>query len=167
MNQGKILVTCPKAMPPILADEIRALGLPVVSVVTAGVETEGTLADCMKLNLRLRTGHRVLRLISEVTANTPDELHTMLVHIPWEEYLSEDGYFSVSASAETPSIKDARYAALKCKDAIADRIKSVHGRRPDSGPDQDRAVIFLHWRGDKAAIYFDTSGEPCRGAATG
>ena len=160
MNQGKILVTCPKAIPPILADELRALGFPVLSMVPAGVETEGTLADCMKLNLRLRTGHRVLRLISEVTANTPDELHAMLVHIPWEEYLREDGYFSVSASAETPSIKDARYAALKCKDAIADRIKSIHGRRPDSGPDQDRAVVFLHWKGDKASVYFDTSGEP-------
>ena len=160
MSEHRILVTCPKAMPAILAEEIRALGLPVVAKAAAGVETAGTLDDCMRLNLRLRTGHRVLRLIGEVTANSPDELYTMAVHIPWEEYLDEDGYVSVSAATETPGIKDSRYAALKCKDAIADRIKNARGRRPNSGPDQGRAVVFLHWKDGKASIYFDTSGEP-------
>ena len=113
----------------------------------------------MRLNLRLRTGHRVLRLIGGDGQLRPTSC-TRWRCIPWEEYLDGDGYVSVSAATETPGIKDSRYAALKCKDAIADRIKNARGRRPNSGPDQGRAVVFLHWKDGKASIYFDTSGEP-------
>ena len=55
-----ILVTCPKGIVPWLAGEIRALGFPVLAEGEAAVETEGSLADTMRLNLHLRTAHRVL-----------------------------------------------------------------------------------------------------------
>ncbi len=50
-----ILVTCPKGIVPWLAGEIRALGYPVLDEGEAAVETEGSLADTMRLNLHLRT----------------------------------------------------------------------------------------------------------------
>ena len=160
MSKSKILVTCPKAIPPLLAEEIRALGFPVLRELPAGVETEGRFEDCMKLNLWLRTGHRVLRLIKTFPARNADELYAQVSQIPWEQHIREDGYLSVMSSVENTTIRDTRFASLRCKDAIVDRIKKECDRRPDSGPLCEGVVVFLYWRQNECAIYFDTSGEP-------
>jgi putative N6-adenine-specific DNA methylase len=80
--------------------------------------------------------------------------------IAWEEYIREDGYVCVTSSVDNPSIRDSRFANVRCKDAIVDRIKEKCGQRPDSGPDQDRAVVNLYWKDDNCSLYLDTSGEP-------
>ena len=162
MNLGKsrILVTCAKGIAPFLREELLDLGFPVLSETVAGVSTEGTLDDTMRLNLLLRTGHRVLFLIKSFVASDADALYNAVSEIPWEDYIAEDGYVSVTSSVDNPSISDSRYANVKCKDAIVDRIKEKRGRRPDSGPDQDRTVVNLYWKNDGCSVYFDTSGEP-------
>jgi putative N6-adenine-specific DNA methylase len=66
----------------------------------------------------------------------------------------------VTSSVNNPTIKDSRFANLKCKDAIVDRMKEETGIRPDSGPERDKLVIHLYWRRDICDIFFDTSGEP-------
>jgi 23S rRNA (guanine2445-N2)-methyltransferase / 23S rRNA (guanine2069-N7)-methyltransferase len=160
MSSSRILVTCAKGIPPYLKAEIRGLGLPVVDAKAAGVMTEGTLADCMRLNLWIRTGQRVLFLLHEFDAADADELYRQMFDLPWENYIAEDGYLSVTSSVKNPTIRDTRFAGLRCKDAIVDRIKARRGRRPDSGVERDRAVVFLHWRDRIASIYLDTTGEP-------
>jgi putative N6-adenine-specific DNA methylase len=87
-------------------------------------------------------------------------LYSEASQIAWEHYISEDGYVSVKSSVDNPTVTDSRYANVKCKDAIVDRIRERRGRRPDSGPAQDRVVVNLYWRGDRCSLYFDTSGEP-------
>jgi putative N6-adenine-specific DNA methylase len=64
----RIVITCAKGVPPFLKEEISFLGLPVRSEFIAGVETEGTMVDTMRLNLFLRTGQRVLFLLRELKA---------------------------------------------------------------------------------------------------
>ncbi|HEY9197390.1 MAG TPA: class I SAM-dependent RNA methyltransferase, partial [Mucilaginibacter sp.] len=51
------------------------------------------------------------------------------------------------------------FANVKVKDAIVDRIKSVKGIRPDSGPEVNKTVVHLYWQDDRAEIFLDTSGE--------
>jgi 23S rRNA G2445 N2-methylase RlmL len=162
-QKSKILITCPKGIPPWLAGEVHALGFPVLGEGEAAVETEGTLSDTMPLNLHLRTGHRVLYLVAALPAENPEGLYRGLRDIPWEEILYERGehaYLSVTSTVDTPSINDARYVNQKAKDAIVDRMQEKCGLRPDSGPDRDRAVIHVFWRGSGVSLYLDTSGEP-------
>lgn len=159
MQKSKILITCPKGIPPFLKQELLALNFPVLSEAVAGIETEGTLDDTQRLNLHLRTGHRVLFVLKEFSANDADSLYRELARIPWEEHIAADGRLCVTSSVETPSIRDTRFASLKCKDAIVDRIKDKRGARPDSGPERDRAVVHLYWKEDRCIIYLDTSGE--------
>jgi len=159
MQKSKILITCPKGIPPFLKQELLALNVPVLSEAVAGVETEGTLDDTQRLNLGLRTGHRVLFVLKEFPANDADSLYRELSRIAWEDLIMPDGYLCVTSSVETPSIRDTRFASLKCKDAIVDRIKEKRGTRPDSGPERDRSVVHLYWKEDHCIIYLDTSGE--------
>jgi putative N6-adenine-specific DNA methylase len=61
---------------------------------------------------------------------------------------------------DNPTIKDTRFANVKIKDAIVDRIKRVRGRRPDSGSERDRTVVHLFWKNEMGSLFADTSGEP-------
>ncbi len=159
-QKSRIVITCAKGIPSFLKEEVLSLGLPILSEGIADVETEGTMEDAIKLNLFLRTGHRVLFLIEEFNAKRPDELYNKVSRIRWEDIIPEDGYLCVTSSVETQSIKDSRFANLKCKDAIVDRMNEKCGRRPDSGPKRDRTVIHLYWKDERCQIYLDTSGEP-------
>ncbi len=159
MLKSKILITCAKGIPPYLKHELQVLGFPVFSELVAGVETEGAMEDTLLLNLFLRTGHRVLFPAAEFKANDADELYQGLSAVAWEEYVPEDGYLCVTSSVDNQSIRDSRFASLKSKDAIVDRIKERRGTRPDSGPERGRTVVHLYWKDDRCVVYLDTSGE--------
>jgi 23S rRNA G2445 N2-methylase RlmL len=159
-RKSRIVITCAKGVPPFLKQEIISLGFPVLSEGKAEVETEGTMEDTQKLNLLIRTGQRILFLLESFNAKTPDELYKRMSRISWEDYIPEDSYFSVTSSVHNPTIKDSRFANVKCKDAVVDRIKDKRGRRPDTGPQRDRIVIHLYWKSNFCQIFLDTSGEP-------
>ena len=155
----RVLVTCAKGIAPFLKQELTRMGFPIVSETVAGIATEGTIEDTMLLNLRLRTGHRVLYLIGSFQAYDANGLYYELSKIPWEEYIDPGGYVCVTSSVDNPTIKDSRYANLKAKDAIVDRILAKRGRRPDSGHDKSGTVVNLYWKDDGCSVYFDTSGD--------
>ena len=158
--KNRILITCPKGIAPILKDEVHALGLPVSAEMAAGVETIGGMLDCMKLNLYIRTGHRVLFCIKEFSASTPQDFYQGIKRIRWENLIPETEYVSVSSSVDNPCIQNTQFANQKCKDAIMDRMRESCGRRPDSGPDKTGVAVFVYWKGSNCSIYLDTSGEP-------
>jgi len=160
VRKNRIVITCAKGIPSFLKEEVLSLGLPILSEGIASVETEGTMDDAMRLNLFIRTGQRVLFLLEAFNAKNPDELYRKISRMRWEDYIPEDDYICVTSSVDTPTIKDSRFANLKCKDAIVDRIKERRGRRPDAGPERDRIVVHLYWKGDLCQVFLDTSGEP-------
>jgi putative N6-adenine-specific DNA methylase len=155
----EIVITCSPHASPWLAEEIKSLAYPVKSRGLLEVSTQGNLEDCMYLNLHLRTAHRVLLQLRRFRAAHPNQLYRQLHKIKWEDYIPADAYFSVGSYVKNPNIRDTRFANLRVKDAIVDRLQQKYGRRPDSGPRQDRIVVFLHWRDEEAGIFLDTSGE--------
>jgi len=159
MEKNPILITCPKGIPPYLKEEVLSLGFPASSETVSSIETEGTLDDALTLNLFLRTGHRVLYLVSEFRAKSPDELYEGVSRVPWEEYFQKDSYLCITSSVDHPTIRDSRFANLKCKDAIVDRFNQKFGQRPDSGPKRDGVVVHLYWQGRQCRLFLDTSGE--------
>lgn len=160
-----VLITCARGSPTWLAAEVRKLGLPVAAIMDAGVRTTATLNDCMKLNLELRTGHRVLMQVAEIRARDATALYNGIVKLPWDEWLHATGNLCITSSVENETIRDGRFASLKCKDAIVDKLVQTLGERPDSGPERDGMVVHLHWSGEFATVYLDTSGDslPRRG----
>jgi 23S rRNA G2445 N2-methylase RlmL len=159
-KKSRIVITCSKGITPFLNEEILSSGFPILSEGVAHVETEGTMDDAMRLNLLIRTGQRVLFLLETFHAKNPDGLYKKISGIAWEDYIPEEGYICVTSTVDTPTIQDSRFANLKCKDAVVDRVKRKCGRRPDSGPKRDRSVIHLYWKGEVCLVYLDTSGEP-------
>jgi 23S rRNA G2445 N2-methylase RlmL len=157
---NRIVVTAPPRIVPFLAQEIRALGYPVVAEAAMSVETEGAIEDAMRMNLWLRTAHRVHWPLAEFHAGGPQDLYDGVYRFPWESLLDPGGYVSVHSAVDHPSIRDTRFANQRTKDAIVDRMLARCGRRPDSGPDKhEAAVVYVHWKDEWCTVHLDTSGE--------
>lgn len=157
---SKIVLTCAPDAAVFLREELVALGHQIVEEAPSGFTVKGGLGDTYRLNLMLRTAHRVLYLIREFRAVDASGLYKEVSSIPWENYISPKEHLCITSFADTPSIRDSRFANLRCKDAVVDRIRLTRGFRPDSGPDRTGAVVHLHWIDDRCAVYLDTSGEP-------
>ena len=156
---NRIIVTCSNRLSPFLQQEILELGFTPVRIFKTGVELNGTLADCIKLNLNLRCASQVLFSIKEFTAHNAEELYTALLDVEWEDIIAADGYFSISSNVDNDTINNSLYANVKVKDAIVDRFRNRTGQRPNSGPELDKTVIHLYWKESVAEIFIDTSGE--------
>lgn len=158
-QKSTISITCPKRITPYLQKELDDLGFPILKVRHAGIETEGSLNDCMVLNLSLRTAHRVHFRLKDCRPQNADQLYEELVKIPWEDYIDKHGYVSVTSFIKNKTVTNTQFANMKVKDAIVDRIRKKTGTRPDSGPNLNKSVVFVFWKNDRAQIYLDTSGE--------
>lgn len=128
-------------------------------VFKTGVELNGSLEDCIHLNLSLRCASQVLYSIKEIKAADASELYNALYAIAWEDILPADGYFSVSSNVSNDSISNNLFANVKVKDAIVDRFRNKTGARPNSGAALNGAVIHLYWKNNDATIFLDTSGD--------
>lgn len=159
-RKSVVLVTCPKGFSPYLRKELERMGFKIREEKTAGVEIKASLNECMKLNLYIRCGHRVLYQLKKFEASTPEELYENVKSIVWERILTSEDYLTVTSSVKNETVNDNRYANVKVKDAIVDRIRELTGKRPHSGPDLCGIIPFLYWRDDECVIYLDTSGEP-------
>jgi putative N6-adenine-specific DNA methylase len=112
----------------------------------------------MKLNLHLRTALNVMILIGEYRCTNPDQLYRTVRKIAWERIIPPDEYLTVVSHINTEAVNNSMFASVRVKDGIVDRIQEKTGRRPDAGPERNRVVINLFWRGETAWIYLNTSG---------
>ncbi|MBI9016339.1 MAG: class I SAM-dependent RNA methyltransferase [Phycisphaerae bacterium] len=157
-ERRNILVTCGPGLVEYLMGEIEQLGFPIIDSHKGGVITKGSLIDCMKLNLYLRTAYNVLFLLKEFRCGSPEALYKQVNILPWEKIIDPDNYLCVLSRVDTYSINNSMFPNLKVKDAICDRLMKKMGTRPDSGPDRHKVVVNLFWKKENAWLYLNTSG---------
>jgi 23S rRNA G2445 N2-methylase RlmL len=158
-QQSRIIITCNKRLSLYVEKEVTELGFAPVRVFQTGVELRGSMNDCIRLNLHLRCASQVHYSLDTFMANSPDDLYRKVNEFPWEDFIDIDGYVSVGSTVDNPTIRTPLFANVKMKDAIADRLRTKFGKRPDSGPSLDHMVVHLYWKDDEAEIFIDTSGE--------
>ena len=155
-----IIISCAKALSRWTEQEVLSMGYKPIEVTENTVVVRGAMRDVFRLNLQLRTAHRVLVPLLRTTCRGIRDLYEAVRSIDWENLLDADGYFSVSSIAHNRTIRDTRIPSLYTKDAIADRMRERCQQRPDSGGDNIGAAVFVYWERDEVIIYLDTSGEP-------
>ncbi|RYE36295.1 MAG: class I SAM-dependent RNA methyltransferase [Sphingobacteriaceae bacterium] len=158
-TKSKIIITCNKRLSAYLKQEVEDLGFTIKRFFSTGVELEGTVNDCIPLNLNLRCASQVLYSVASFDARNPGELYNRLMEIEWENLIAFDGYFSVTSNVNNEFITTPLFANVKVKDAVVDRIKDKKGIRPNSGPEWNKTVLHLYWQESQADIFLDTSGE--------
>ena len=155
-----IIISCAKELSRWTEVEVRDLGYTPIEVTENTVVVRGDMRDVMKLNLKLRTAHRVLVPLLRADCRNIRDLYYLAKSIDWENLIEADGYFSVSSIVHNYTIRDTRIPSLYTKDAIADRMRERCQRRPDSGGENKGSAVFVYWERNEVIIYLDTSGEP-------
>ena len=156
-----IVATCGRGCADVLKAELKTLGYEPQDVSATSVGLEGDLHDAMRLNLWLRTANRVLFEVAGFEIDSADDLYEAVRSLPWEDWLRRDAPFHVHGVAQHETIRDPRFAVLRCKDAIADRFVEKTGARPDSSSTPEGAAcVALYWKEQSAQIFLDTSGLP-------
>ena len=155
-----IIISCAKELSRWTEVEVRDLGYTPIEVTENTVVVRGDMRDVMKLNLKLRTAHRVLVPLLRADCRYIRDLYHLAKSIDWENLIEADGYFSVSSIVHNYTIRDTRIPSLYTKDAIADRMRERCQRRPDSGGENKGSAVFVYWERNEVIIYLDTSGEP-------
>lgn len=158
--RAELGLACARGLAPYALREAREGGWSVTAHDASSVTVAGTLVDAMRLNLTMRTPHRILYPLFAAEAKNLAHLYRHAAEAPWEEWLEPDGYFSVTGVVKNDTVRDTNMPSLRLKDAIADRMRQKFGRRPDSGREHKGAAVFYIWRERSLRVFIDTTGEP-------
>ena len=160
MKSHPLFATCPKAMEPILAEELHELGAINIKQMLAGVAFEGSLKTAYSVCLWSRIANRVLLVISDFGVLDQEDLYQAVYKINWFEHMKPDDSLAVTFSAKNSKvINNTHFGALKVKDAIVDQMRVKFNKRPNISIHQPDIRINLYLNGDKARLSLDLSGE--------
>jgi len=147
-----------------LAPEVlRITGLPpgCITKQRGGVAVRTSFAQAMLLNLYSRLAQRVLVLLSYTEYRSEQDLYRAAGEVAWERWFTPRESIKVEITAQHSPLNSLNFAALKIKDAVCDRFRSVAGGvRPDVNTQWPDARIYAHLTTDSCSLYIDTSGEP-------
>ena len=150
--------TCPKGLGSLLVPEIEGFGAIDVRETVAGIVFTGSLSVGYRACLHSRFANRILLKLNEFSVESSDDLYEALQHIPWCEHLRPGGSMIVDFSGCTDDIRNTRFGAQRCKDAVVDQFRSRGLERPSvdiKNPDL-RLNVRLH-KG-KLTVTIDLSG---------
>ncbi|HWE26356.1 MAG TPA: bifunctional 23S rRNA (guanine(2069)-N(7))-methyltransferase RlmK/23S rRNA (guanine(2445)-N(2))-methyltransferase RlmL [Polyangia bacterium] len=145
----EFFATCAKALEPLVAAELTALGATDVVETRAGVAFSGALETAYRACLWSRIASRVLMPLATFDAADQAALYDgVRAHVRWTEHFGPDETIAVDANW-----------ALKIKDAIVDQIRDETGRRPSVDTDAPDVRINVYMNQDRATVSIDLSGD--------
>lgn len=144
----------------VLAREIQQLGGADVKIRNRLVEFYGDTGFLYKANYSLRTAIRIMKPIATFKALDEKDLYEKCKAYNWENHIRETATFKIDATVNSPAFKHSHFAALRVKDAIADRFMERKGKRPNVEKYDADIVVNLHISHTTVTLSLDSSGEP-------
>ncbi|HEX2546097.1 MAG TPA: THUMP domain-containing protein [Ramlibacter sp.] len=162
MRDLPLFLPCAGGVETYLHDEVARICGAARELRTArgGVQLTATWTDVMKLNLHSRLAQRVLVQLSHTPYREEQDLYGAASAVPWEQWFTPRDSFKIEITAHQSPLKSLNFAALRIKDAVADRFRERGGVRPDVDTQRPVARIFAHLSAEALTLYIDTSGEP-------
>ena len=157
MAKLELIATATFGLEAVVKREIEDLGFQVIRSEDAKITYTGDERAIVKSNLWLRCADRVLVKLGEFNAYSFEELFQQTKALPWEQWIPEDGKFTVTGS----SVKSKLYSVPDCqsivKKAIVEKLKDTYCKEwfEETGPEYIIKVTILK---DRVTITLDTSG---------
>jgi putative N6-adenine-specific DNA methylase len=163
VNSLQLFMPCAAGVEGLLADEVHQLtGLTGNDLLTGrgGVMANASWRDALRLNLHSRLTQRVLIQLSQTFYRSEKDLYDAASAVAWEIWFTTKQTFKIEITAQHSPLTSLNFAALKIKDAVADRFRAKRGERPDVNTQWPDVRIYVHLTTDSCTLYMDTSGEP-------
>jgi len=157
MSRLELIATATFGLEAVVKREIEHLGYTILKSEDAKISYEGDEEAIVRSNLWLRCADRVLLKMGEFKAFSFEELFQQTKALPWEDWIPEDGKFTVNGS----SVKSTLFSVPDCqaivKKAIVERLKETYHCEwfRETGADYTVKASILK---DSATLTIDTSG---------
>ncbi|HSH34758.1 class I SAM-dependent RNA methyltransferase [Schnuerera sp.] len=157
MEQIQLIATTTFGLEAVVKRELQNLGYEDLKVENGKITFKATEKDIPIANLWLRSADRVLLKMGEFEATSFEELFEKTKALPWDEWITEDGEFTVegkSINSKLFSISDSQAIVKK---AVVEKLKSKYKRDwfEETGSKFTIEVSLLK---DIATLTIDTSG---------
>ena len=160
MNQLQLFLPCAAGVEALLATEVQRITSTPPKAWRAGVQLAGSWRDALQLNLHSRLAQRVLIELAHNQYRSEQDLYNAAANVAWEIWFTPKQTFKVEITAQHSPLTSLNFAALKIKDAIADRFRDKYDVRPDVDTRWPDVRVYVHLTVDTVTVYIDTSGEP-------
>lgn len=157
MSKIELIATSTFGLEAVVKREVQNLGYEDIKVENGKVTFTADESAIPKANLWLRSADRVLLKLGEFKALSFEELFEQTKALPWEEWITEDGEFTVTGK----SINSRLYSVPDCqgivKKAVVEKLKTKYNTDwfKETGPKFTIQVALLK---DIATLTIDTSG---------
>jgi putative N6-adenine-specific DNA methylase len=161
MNQLQLFLPCAAGVEALLATEVQRITGIQGKAWRAGVQLQGSWREAMQLNLHSRLAQRVLIELQHCQYRSEQDLYNAAANVAWEVWFTPKQTFKVEITSQHSPLQSLNFAALKIKDAIADRFRhKFNDVRPSVDTHWPDVRVYVHLTTDTVTIYIDTSGEP-------
>jgi putative N6-adenine-specific DNA methylase len=160
MNQLQLFLPCAAGVEALLATEVKRITGLDGKAWRAGVQLQGSWRNAQQLNLHSRLAQRVLIELAHNQYRSEQDLYNAAASVAWEIWFTPKQSFKVEITAQHSPLTSLNFAALKIKDAIADRFREKYDVRPDVDTRWPDVRVYVHLTVDTVTVYIDTSGEP-------
>jgi len=157
MENIRLIATATFGLEAIVKRELQNLGYTDIKVFDGQASFPAGKEAIARTNIWLRTADRILLQIGEFQALTFDELFTKTKALPWGDWITVDGKFTVNGK----SIKSKLFSISDCqaivKKAVVEKLKEKYPVDwfAETGPEFTIQVALLN---DTATLTIDTSG---------
>ena len=156
----ELLIPVASGLEQITKRQLFSLGYEKAPAENGRIAIEGTWEDVARLNVFLRSGERVLILLSRFKALTFDELYEGFYTLPWENWLTMDSKILMDGKSVQSTLAAIKAAGGVAKKAIisrlADKLRSGRKTFSETGA---RSIVGFSIFKDEVTVTLDTSGD--------
>jgi putative N6-adenine-specific DNA methylase len=157
----QLIATCPEETKSTLVFELEALGAQSIVPGYRAVAFEASDALFYELHLKLRTASRILKVIKEVPAKSPEMLRSQVRRIHWDKLFDARHGFMVDIQGEDGDKGGmaAKQIITQVRESIREVFERAHGVAPAINREEPKVVVVAHLRNGRCMLSFDTTGK--------
>ena len=156
----KLLIPTASGLEQTVKRQLFKLGYEKAHAFNGRIEIDGDWSDVAKLNIRLRSGERVLIKLAEFEAKTFDELFDGIYAIEWENWLKTDSKILMDGKSVQSTLGAIKVTGGVAKKAIIRRLSDKQrANRQTFSETGARSIVGVSLYKDIATITLDTSGD--------
>lgn len=143
----------------LLVKELEDIGVTDIKQANRIVHCKTDLRGIYRINLESRLALRALVNLLSFRVKNPDELYDYVKDFAWEDIIPVEETFAIDFTVHSSLFTHGKFASLKMKDAIVDRIRDKKGARPSVDIEEPDYRLNLHISEHFVNISIDSSGD--------
>lgn len=153
-----ILVTCPKGLEYLLAEELEPWDITNVKVSPQGIAGQATLEAIYQISLWSRIANRVLLHLFTCEAPDPQALLSASRQFAWQTMFDPQSSVAIHFQGHSETFRNSMFGAQIIKDGLVDYCRDHHLARPTIDRENPDLRLRAYLKQDSVSVYLDLVG---------